>query len=66
MPLHAAVCLTGLERSFVEVGLNVREGLFTMLRGAVVSVFGAGAVGYGARVRPVQVRDAPPIPLVVP
>ena len=40
MPLHAAVCLTGLERSFVEVGLNVREGLFTMLRGAVVSVFG--------------------------
>lgn len=29
--VHAAVCLTGMERSFAEVGANVREGLLHLL-----------------------------------
>ena len=41
MPPTAAVCLTGLERSFAEIGLNVREGLFTLLNSSrTVSFFG--------------------------
>ena len=35
----AAVCVTGLERSFGEIGANIREGVYTML-GPNVSVFG--------------------------
>ena len=35
-----AVCLTGLERSFAEIGGNVREALFTLLHGGRVTIFG--------------------------
>ena len=33
-PLHTAVCLTGMERSFAEVGANIREGLYHLLGAA--------------------------------
>ena len=38
-----AVCLTGLERSFEEIGANVREGVFSML-GPSVEFFGVHPV----------------------
>jgi hypothetical protein len=37
--MESAVCLTGLERSFAEIGANVREGVLGML-GARTSFFG--------------------------
>jgi hypothetical protein len=37
--MQHAVCLTGLERSFAEIGANVREGVFGML-GKEVTFFG--------------------------
>lgn len=37
--MQHAVCLTGLERSFEEIGANVREGVFRML-GRDVTFFG--------------------------
>ena len=42
-PMHRtqhAVCLTGLERSFTEVGNNVREGLLTLLGSPNFTIFG--------------------------
>ena len=29
--MHAAICLTGMERSFAEIGANVREGVISLL-----------------------------------
>lgn len=41
---HHAVCLTGLERSFAEIGANIREGLFGLFdedpSGSSVVIFG--------------------------
>lgn len=34
-PLEHAVCVTGQERSFLEIGANIREGVLTMLAGSV-------------------------------
>ena len=35
-----AVCLTGSERSFVEIGANIRQGVYTSLDSAAVAFFG--------------------------
>ena len=46
-----AVCLTGLERSFEEIGANVREGVFSMFGGSV-EFFGVHPVNSTPRLRP--------------
>ena len=39
--MATAVCLTGMERSFAEIGGNIREGLYSALSGASdVRIFG--------------------------
>ena len=42
-PLHA-VCITGQERSFGEIGANVREGVLRMLGTPRVAFFGVKPV----------------------
>ena len=48
MARHTAVVLTGMERSFAEIGANVREGLFGALASAS-GVEGSSATFFGVR-----------------
>ena len=38
--MRHAVCLTGLERSFAEIGGNIREGLYSALAHSTSVLFG--------------------------
>ena len=51
-----AVCLTGLERSFEEIGANVREGVFSMLGGSAARLGGQAKID-PKRQPPTQARE---------